>query len=160
MVSACRETAPSVLHPGVNVAGRYAREYPGHRVRPEEGLKKRNRIPDFECIDSVSYHRNRIFKKVSPVPVRPEPEFGILVPDPVIPDSEEKPDFQPKKIVFRLIFRIQPEFCHANPVLIDRNRNFEISIPVLNNRNRIFQSAFRFRFTGNGIPVPFRFPAG
>ena len=28
-VSACRETAPSVLHPGVNVAGRYAREYPG-----------------------------------------------------------------------------------------------------------------------------------
>jgi hypothetical protein len=65
-----------------------------------------------------------------------------------------------KKIVFRLIFRIQPEFCHANPVLIDRNRNFEISIPVLNNRNRIFQSAFRFRFTGNGIPVPFRFPAG
>ena len=33
----------------------------GGRVRPEEGLKKRNRIPDFECIDSVSYQRNRIF---------------------------------------------------------------------------------------------------
>ena len=28
-VPARRETAPSVLHPGVNVAGRYAREYPG-----------------------------------------------------------------------------------------------------------------------------------
>ena len=74
---------------------------PPHRVRPEEGLKKRNRIPDFECIDSVSYHRNRIFKKVFPVPVRPEPEFGKPVPDPVIPDSEDKPDFRPDNIFLK-----------------------------------------------------------
>jgi hypothetical protein len=70
------------------------------RVRPEEGLKKRNRIPDFECIDSVSYHRNRIFENVFPVPVIPEPEFGKLVPDPVIPDSEDEPDFRPDNNFF------------------------------------------------------------
>ena len=45
------------------------------------------------------------------------------------------------------------EFCHANPVLIDRIRNFEISIPVINNRNRIFQSALRFRFSGSGLTL-------
>ena len=59
------------------------------RVRPEEGLKKRNRIPDFECVDSVSCHQNRIFKEVF------EKEFGKLVSDPVIPESEDKPDFRP-----------------------------------------------------------------
>ena len=75
---------------------------PRIRVRPEEGLKKRNRIPDFECIDSVSYHRNRIFKKVFPVPVRPEPEFGKPVPDPVIPDIEDKPDFRLDNIFFKI----------------------------------------------------------
>ena len=75
----------------------------GSRVRPEEGLKKRNRIPDFECIDSVSYHRNRILKKVFPVPVRPEPEFRKLVPDPVIPDSEDKPNFRPDNNFFEIL---------------------------------------------------------
>ena len=70
------------------------------------------------------------------------------------PGSKISISVNPERIQFL------PEFCMNNPVCIYRNRNFKIQIPVLINRNRTAKITFRFRLTGTGFEVSFRFPAG
>jgi hypothetical protein len=73
-------------------------------VSPEGYDWKRVKETEYRILNALipfSYHWNRIFLKVFPVPVRTEPEFGKLVPDPVILDSKDKPDFQPDNIFFK-----------------------------------------------------------